>query len=256
MLHLFAKGGNGLFVVDKDREAIANGIRSQQPSVLIVDDAQIHLDLLSDIKQIRSELGVDLSIIVSCWVGDLEIVKNTMNLTEIQTHALDLLPQSKIVDVIHDVGLGGPEGLIREIIGQAGGRPGLAATLAYLSLQGGMKEVVLGEIISNSIRKVFEPKFGKRIVDIMAAFSIGGEFGMKLNDVSVICQLPIIDLHAIVIELGTGGVLWEKFNEYLSIHPSTLRHALIRDVFFAEKIPLDIRPFINYSPNREETVKR
>jgi len=33
LLHCYAKEGKGLFVVDGDREAIANGIRSQEPSV-------------------------------------------------------------------------------------------------------------------------------------------------------------------------------------------------------------------------------
>ena len=146
LLHRFAIENGSLFVVDEDREEIANGLRSQEPSILIVDDAQIHLPLLSDLKHMRQELGAEFSILASCWLGDKDIVSTTLNVPETSIHTLDLLTRSQVVEVIHDVGLGGPVDLIREIVDQAEGRPGLAATLANLCLRGGVKEVVLGDV--------------------------------------------------------------------------------------------------------------
>ncbi len=254
LLHRYAKEGGGLFVVDEDREEIANGLRSQEPPVLIVDDAQIHLPLLSDLIHMRQELGAEFSILASCWHGDKELVKAVLNLTESSVHLLELLPRPQIVDVIYDAGLGGPVELIRKIVDQAEGRPGLAATLANLCLLGGVKEVVLGDALKTSVRKYFEPRLGSKAIDVLAAFGVGGDVGMMLRTVADGLQLSITDVHRIVVELDAGGILWETHDEYLSVNPPTLRQALVRDVFFQGGFSLPIQTFIERSSDIGETA--
>jgi hypothetical protein len=48
-----------------------------------------------------------------------------------------------MVKVVAGVGIQGPTRLVSEIVDQAEGRPGLAATLARLCLQGDIREVML-----------------------------------------------------------------------------------------------------------------
>ncbi|MDD5371237.1 MAG: hypothetical protein PHQ40_19315 [Anaerolineaceae bacterium] len=255
LLHRFAKEGNGLFVVDENCEEIANGIRSQEPSVLIVDDAQIHPDLLVNLIQIRQELHAEYSILASCWVGDKAHVKTSLHIADIAIYDLALLTRPQIVEVINDAGLGGSAQLVHEIVNQAEGRPGLAAVLSNLCLAGGVKEVVLGEALSNSVRRYFENRLGSRAIDILAAFSVGGDAGMDSSSIAEILQIPVVDIHRIIVELGSGGILWETLDKNLSVHPSTLRYALIRDVFFHGAYSLPIQPFIERSPNINQSAR-
>ncbi|HEY3389780.1 MAG TPA: hypothetical protein VGK38_09430, partial [Prolixibacteraceae bacterium] len=52
-----------------------------------------------------------------------------------------------------------------------------------------------------------------------------------------------------------GGILWETFDNYLSVHPATLRYALIRDVFFHGAYSLPIQSFIDHSPSITQAAK-
>ena len=62
LLHKLANEGDSLFVVSRDRREIASGIRSQQPKALILDDAQVELELLTELKQMREATGASFSI--------------------------------------------------------------------------------------------------------------------------------------------------------------------------------------------------
>ena len=254
LLHQFALEGGGLFVVEENRGEIAAGIRSQQPSVLIVDDAQVNLPLLKDLKQMRQELGVEFSILASCWHGDEDKVAQTMNLSEQSIHHLDLLTRSQIVEVVKDTGLGGPTELLREIVSQAEGRPGLAATLAHLCLHGGVKEVILGDALSASVRKFFKPRLGSKAIDVLASFSVGGDVGMTLPAVSDGLQMKVTEVREIAVELAAGGIIWETGKDSLSVQPPALRHSLVRDVFFQGAFSLSIQPFIDQSSDLVQTA--
>ena len=56
LLQQLAREGWGLFLVDRDPEALANGIRRQQPRRIIVDDAHLEPAALTDLKRMRARL--------------------------------------------------------------------------------------------------------------------------------------------------------------------------------------------------------
>ncbi len=242
LLYRLVQDGETLFVISANRGEIADGLRSQQPQALIVDDAQNARDLLRDLRQMRQELGIEFSIIASCWPGDRDAVAQILNILETQVRELELLTQDEIVRVINSAGLAGPPQLVHEIVVQAEGRPGLAVTLAQLCLQGGVREVAVGNALSRSLMSFFEPIVGRQASLILAALSVSGDAGMTLQAVANALGLSLADVRDALVQLAAGGVVLDLDGQRLSVRPPTLRHALIRDVFFsgASRFPIDL----------------
>jgi hypothetical protein len=248
LLYKLALEGRGLFVVSKDRSQIAAAIRSEQPEVLIVDDAQINRDLLVHLRQIRESTGAKYKILASSWPGDQGTITQTLNLSDAQIHNLDLLTRDEIVEVIKAAGVFGPTELVREIVNQAEGRPGLAVTLAHLCLVGGVREVAFGDALSGSILKFFEPVVGQRATAVLAAFSVGGDAGMSMQIVANELSLSLVDVREIATKLAAGGVIWQVDQHHISVRPPALRHVLIRDVFFQGALSLPIEQLLGQAP--------
>ncbi len=263
----FVKQNEGLFVVSNERDEIANGIRSQQPRYLIVDDAALHIELVWDLRQMRQELGAEFIIITSGWPGNKDKLAYALSLPESQIRNLELLTRDEIVEVIKDAGLQGPRGLIKEIVDQSEGRPGLAATLADLCLKGSTREVILGDAISRSIKSYFLPRVGEKAIDVLAAFSVGGDAGMSLQVVADWLKISPLEVRTIAVELAAGGVVWEVKDDYyrwdqgtrdtvrrLAVHPAILRHVFLREVFFSGAFSLSIDTLLEHVPDRESAA--
>lgn len=248
LLRSFAKAGHGLFAVSDDMQEIISAYRSQQPPVIIVDDAQISLRLIEKLIHFRKETGASFNILASCWHGNIDTLTTTLNLPENRTHILPLLSRDEIVEVIKDAGIIGPDRLVKEIVDQAEGRPGLAATLVHLCLQGDIKRVFLGESLSSSVRRFFEPQLGKRVISLLAAFSIGGDFGMSIQNICKALDMNITEVQSTVVQLATGGILWEVDHQNLSVHPEALRHTFVKDIFFSGAYSLPIQPLLDNVP--------
>ncbi len=205
------------------------------------------------LKQMRTEIGGEFFIIASCWPGDRDNVAQILNLTDSHVRQLDLLTRDEIVQVIRSAGVGGPNALVREIVNQAEGRPGLAVTLTQACLQGGVREVALGDVLSRSIRHFIEPLVGHEGTVVLAAISIGGDAGMTLQAVGSALALRLISIHNIVTRLAAGGVITELNEQRLSVRPITLRYALIRDIFFRGASSYPIEPILEITPDLQQT---
>jgi len=255
LLHKLALEGVGLFVVSKDRAEIAAAIRSEQPKVLIVDDAQVNRELLADLKQMREAIGAEFSILASCWPSAQEMIAQTLNLSDSCIRHLDPLTRDEIVEVVRATGIASPNQLIREIVNQAEGRPGLAVTLAHLCLQGGVKEVALGDALSRSFLKFFDTVVGQWASVVLAAFSVGGDAGMPMNVVARELGLNLVDVRETTVKLAAGGVIREIDQHCLSVRPAVLRYVLVRDVFFAGATSLPIEPLLAQAPSLPQAAR-
>ena len=255
LLRKLVMEGEGLFVVSENHGEIAVALRAEQPEVLIVDDAQLYRELLKDLRHIRETTGAKFSILASCWPGDKGIIKQALNLPESRVHSLDLLTRDEIVEVIKATGIRGPNQLVRELVDQAEGRPGLAVTLAHLCLQGGVQEVTLGDALSRDVLKFFEPIVGQAASEILAAFSIGGDSGMPMKVVADGLGLKLIEVRNAVTKLAAGGVILDIDQHSLSVRPPALRHALVRDVFFKGAMSLPIERLLAQAPYLPHTAR-
>jgi hypothetical protein len=185
LLRELVSHGLALFVVSRDRGELAAAIRKQEPETLIVDDAQAYHDVILDLIQIREETGAKFSILVSSWPSFQSKIAETLNLTEKAVHRLDLLPRDDIVAVIKATGIHGPDELIREIVNQAQGRPGLAVTLAYLCLQGGVQELLSGDALNRSINSIRRGRAIQKIEEHILPEAVKGLIGAMIKIILV-----------------------------------------------------------------------
>jgi hypothetical protein len=249
LLHIYAKRGGGFFVIKKDRSAVASAVRSIKPAALFLDDAHIETKFLTELRQLREEIAGSFEIIATCWPNAQQKVADSLNIPSSSIHTLELLTRDEIVSILKLVGIQGPVELIREIVDQAQGRPGLAVTLAYLCLKGDVQRVALGDALSRSILDTFEPLVGKKASGILAAFAIGGDSGMPIRIVADFLKQPEIDIQHVVTELASGGVITEMSQtNTLSVNPPALRFALVRDIFFKGPASLDPERLIVNAP--------
>ncbi|MFC1958353.1 hypothetical protein ACFLV6_00300 [Chloroflexota bacterium] len=254
LLQTFARQTEGLFLIDDDPTKISVSIREQNPLTIIVDDAHINSDRLSRLRQLRVQLGAEFRIIAICWPHEKDNVRHLMQLTASSIHELEPLTRDHIVELIKSTGIAGPTELIRELVNQAEGRPGLAATLCHLCLKGDLNQIAPGDALSRDIRITFEPLLGSEATAIVAAFSIGGDKGMPMGIVATQLGLTLIRVRQVVTGLAAGGVITDVGQDGLSVRPPVLRFALLRDVFFSGETSLPYEGLIQQSTDMIETA--
>lgn len=240
LLRKLAEEGRGLFVVEEDRGALAVAIRAQRPKMLMVDDAHTRPGVIPALRQMRTEMGAQFSILASCWPGERCAIADNLCVSPSDVRELEPLDRDQIVEVVREVGIGGPDRLIQEIVDQADGRPGLAVTLSDLCLRGGVRDVALGDALSGSLVGFFESVTGSGTRIILAAFSLGGQSGMPVKAVADATGMNLVDLGAAIGKLVAGGVVFEVRSQCLSVRPPALRHALVRDVLFSDAATLPV----------------
>src|SRR6185436_19681607 len=147
-----------------------------------------------------------------------------LTLTSAQIRELPLLTRDEIVQVVHQAGLGGPVELIREIVNQAEGRPGLAVTLSHLSLNGDLREVLYGDALSRSLLTAFRRLVGKTIAEVLAVFALGGSRGLPMESVSRSIGISMSELRVSLVKLAAGGVIRQGYDRQLSVWPKSLRY--------------------------------
>jgi hypothetical protein len=239
LLYNLAKTGAALFAVTTDIGLIAQSYRAEQPDIIIVDDAHLpqHQELVQNLRHLREETGAAFSIVASCWPGQQPVVAELLNLPTSQVHTLELLGRDEILRIVQAAGISGEQApfyqplnqLIKEIIDQAEGRPGLAVALTHLFLQGDWRRIVSGDV-PQSVLRVLLPSGDRVTKQVMAAFAVGGEAGMPMEMVADTLSITPIMIQNIIVELEAGGIVTDVAGN-IAVRPAALRFALIREVF-------------------------
>ncbi len=76
---------------------------------------------------------------------------------------------------------------------------------------------------------------------------------MLIEDVASALGADVLQIRRMASQLAFGGVIKSGFGHALVVVPRTLRHALVRDVFFATA-PLALQPLVAKAPNPEEVA--
>ena len=258
LVSALAKHNGWLFLVNQDASQIANGIRSQKPTALVVDDAHLDPDFLSALTRLLKELDAEIPIIATCWPGARDRIVHALHLPKERVRELGPLTRPEVMSVLESVGLTGPRNLIHQILNQAEGRPGLAITLAYVCVEGDdrdLKEVIRGDALVRSVRTSFEPLVSPYAIEVLAAFAIGGGAGMSMQVVADYFGKSLADIRLTVTGLSAGGVIRDVDGQHLSVRPPEMRYALIRDVFFSGATSLDIAPLLAHVPSLSEATE-
>lgn len=254
LLSDFVRKGKALFVISSDIARIAADVRSNQPAIVIVDDAHIHIDLLRNLRHLRTEIGATFVIFASCWPGEQEVIISRLDLPSKSIRELQPLTRNEIVEVVKSTGIIGPNSLIRELVDQADGRPGLAVTLTHLCLRGDVRSVFSGSVLARSLLDLFINQYGRKVSALLATFALGGHVGMSKEVVSAALGIPPLELWEMVSHIAASGTLSVEDRRWLSVQPEPLRHSLVREVFFTLNPPFGIEEILSSVPDPSETL--
>lgn len=241
--------GKALFLVDEDREQIANDLRSLRPNAVIVDDAHVSPSSLANLTQIRDELHADFRIIATCWPGDADTIGIHRKLE------LRRIDADTMIEIIKSVGIHGPNELLYFIRRQASGRPGLAATLAHLCILGHVAEATSGEGLIDSIARDLDQVLESDSLRLLAPFALGGDAGARKEDVAERLGMSLFDASSKLAKLGAAGVLREKAHSCISVEPPPMRWVLVRRMFFGGPASLPVDRFLPIVQNRTDSLE-
>ncbi len=262
LLRSLALQGHALFLVDEDREQIANDIRQLQPSAVIVDDAHIKLELLDDLVQIRRDVGAEyIRIIATSWPGEGGKVRAALQLAEEDIHELKRIDGDTMIEVIKGVGLEGPDELLSLIRQQASGWPGLGATLAHLCLIGDVRRVASGEAMLDQVMLSVNRVINKESKTLLAPFALAGDSGVDPSSVADFLRESLTNVRSVLAGLAAGGIVRERPNltthsgpALVSVEPPQMRWVIVRDVFFDGAGSLPYQPMLALAENQHDVL--
>lgn len=257
LLYKFAKQGEALFVNDYNLKRVTSEFRRKKPRVVIIDDAQLHLEFISGLISYRKRKSGKFEILVSCWPSHEADVLSALNIPNSNAHYLNLLTLDHLVEVVKAVAIGWqvPDGLIQEIVEQSVGRPGLAVTLTEICLkEGGVQDIVLGNALARWVTTKLLPITNSEDASaVLAGFSIGGDVGMPMDVVAEELGINLLKVQSITSNL-VGGLIFDN-TPNLVVYPPALRHSLVSDKFFRGALSLTAAGFIKNAPSLYEVAK-
>lgn len=249
--------GLGSFMVSTDMGAVANAVRQQKPRFIIVDDLADIVTATRDLVRLRAELSAEFAIIVVDWEVNPEVCQ-LLGLNDGQVLPLQQLTRDQIVEVVGALGVAGPPELIREIVNQAEGIPGLAVTLTQAALAGDYRSVLdgnsLGTIIESTVNRLLgDPAAGDRAVLSLGCIALAGDSGLFLEEISDYVGLGKHEIQGLLRRLTTAGIL-RSHSRRVTLRPRALRGYMIRKAFFGVGAA-DYTLLLEKMPNIGHTVQ-
>ena len=222
-------------MVDDDPEQIANDLRELRPRVVIVDDAHVDPSQVARFLQVRRQLGSDTRVIATSWPGNAVDVKRALQITKSEVLELNPIDADTMIEIIKSTGVLGPYELQRVIRQQAAGRPGLAATLAHLSLAGDIREVVTGEALVDQLAPQLDRLIHTEAQRLLAPFALGGDSGVRPELVANCLGESVFNVTRSIASLAAAGIVRE-------VRTSVLDAAMEGGPAFREKVAVAVEP--------------
>jgi hypothetical protein len=240
----------GLFLVDDSNERLADAIREQRPRRIIVDDPQFKPVDLVELRRLREEIDADFRIVAVSWPGAKDKVSGDLAYSA-EIVEIEPLSRDDIVKVVAEAGLKEPSDFVREIVNQAMGRPGLATTLALMSLNGKAQEVATGEALLHDTRVTYRETLGDQSADVLAVIALGGGAGVDFDTLATALKLDLASTRQLVGGLASGGTIDEAVSGSgrFIVQPDSLRYAVVREMFFGGTAPLPLTTVLGAFPD-------
>lgn len=254
--HLVTQG-RASFMVTTDMAAVANAIRHQKPEMIAIDDLGDTIAAVRDLVRLRGEIGADFKIVATDWESDPGL-QQLLGLGEDSIIHLERLTRPEMVDVVAAVGVTGPRQLVKEIVDQAEGVPGLAVTLTQTALAGDFQALFdanrLGTLMSATVvRLLGSPVEGGRAVLALGAISLAGDAGFSVEEVAAFLGCPKGDVYGLLRRLTPGGIIRPDRGR-VTVRPRPLRRYMIREAFFGVS-PVDYMPLLSVVSDMGETAE-
>ena len=224
-----------LFLRESDDTAIANAIREQNPKAIVIDDEHDQGKMVRLLKNLRQSISAEFSIVVTSWPGEhADILQKILGTPDRSRLVLDRLDRDSIAEILRSAGIVN-NNLVREIVDQAEGRPGLAITLANLCLAGDVMSVVRGKSLRQDIDFELRRFVDDAGMDLLGILALSGSSGASVADAARALQISVTDVSRGVKRLAHGGVIEETGwgqQKKLRVQPELLRNAIVSDKFF------------------------
>lgn len=250
----FAAKHDGLFVVSNNADQIIAEVRDKHPVLLIVDDAHQRVELLQSLRQMRQDAGADYRIVATSWLSHRNEIRECLVLGDDSVFELRLLSRDTMVQIINDCGVAGPDSLVSELVTQAEGKPGLAATLSQAVLRDGVRNVYVGETLGKHLDSLLRSEVGTEAMRLLAVAALGGDSGISLSAAATILDIPPLSVQDCVRDLAFGGVIKEVAQDRISVRPPPLRPYLVKQRFFGAGANVDPYSYLNRYPNMSDVA--
>jgi hypothetical protein len=239
-------------------DALANEIRAKSPQLIVLDDAHVALDQLRQLRELRQQINADFRIVATSWPSAAPRVAEIVRIDRTKLIELPRLTRDEIKQIVdgffEEHHLIPHQWLVKEIIDQAGGQPGLATTLCDLCTQGKIQDVWKGEALLFELFGRFGDIVDGGIQEILASFAIGGKAGMSLPTIASILGITAVEVRRVITELSAAGVVNES-GEHLVVVPPPLRHVLAKTIFFNGPTCLDPSNLLSAITHPDQTVE-
>ncbi|MHB8107469.1 MAG: P-loop NTPase family protein [Candidatus Cryosericum sp.] len=250
----YATQRDGLFVVSDNMDEIVPEVRDKQPRFLIVDDAHGQIALLKRLRQTREDTGAEFLIVATSWLSHRNDVQSALSVPSTSVFELRLLGKDTMVEIIRDCGVKGPDPLLQEIVNQAEGKPGLAATLSQLVLSGDAQDVYYGDALGRDLSTLFERQLGGDALDLLAVTALGGDSGIRLKAAADILNESRFHVQGLATNLAFGGAILEIPPDRISVRPPPLRIYLAKQRFFGNGANIDPFEYLSHYPKLSDTA--
>jgi len=230
---------DGLFVVSNNIDQIAAEVRAKKPDYLVIDDAHTKPEIIQALRQIREDISADFKIIATGWLSYKDILQNELVIADGAIYEVELQGRDTILEIIKDCGVKSPDTLLYQMVTQAEGKPGLAATLSQLVLSGNAQEVYIGDALGKHLVALFEKELGSDALDLLAVVAMGGDDGITLSNAANILGISEMKAGNLAAKLSFGGVVVDLPPDAISVRPAPLRYYLAKKIFFKPGAAID-----------------
>jgi hypothetical protein len=227
---LLAELEGGVHFIDRlARDHLADDLFAMEPTTVVLDDAHLHQELLEQLVSIRSKERFSFTIVAATWPGTEAPVEALLN--KPARVEVDRLARAALDQMIQALGVHGvrARSLVLE---QSDGRPGWAAILSRLVVNGAGDDLATGQSLLDQVAGLTAAIAGNTVLnDALACLAALG--AASLEDIEIIAShagVPYADLIT-WLEVTAQGGLVERTNDKWSVL-APLRSLIVAATFF------------------------
>lgn len=214
------------------RAHLTDDLLSMEPSVVAVDDAHLHSDLLDELVQVRAKERLDFKIVTVSWPGTDKRVEAL--LTAPAHIELERLARGEVDELIKQMGVSGHRAR-QMILDQSDGRAGWATVLVRLLVDGDGKDLTSGQFLLDQVAALTRSiARTARLHDALAC--VAALRSASMSDLEVIADLAGVGYADLVswLEVTAQGGMVARTADSWTVFPA-LRPLLVTAWFFGER---------------------
>ncbi|NVM97026.1 ATP-binding protein, partial [Arthrobacter wenxiniae] len=216
---LLAELEGGVHFIDRlARDHLADDLFAIDPTTVVLDDAHLDQELLEQLVRIRSKERFSFTIVAATWPGTEAPVEALLNKpTRVE---VDRLARAALDQMIQALGVHGvhARSLVLE---QSDGRPGWAAILSRLVINGAGDDLATGQSLLDQVAGLATAIAGSPVLnDALACIAALG--AASLEDIEIIAShagVPYADLIAWLEVTAQGGLVERTSDKWSVLAP-------------------------------------